>query len=129
MMSVCPAGVSCHRAPAGGFKSPRGRLALPPPADSAAERAETPSSRPGHPGPRPQPAPRQLQVKPPARSHSHRQQHESEAGLLYLLDVLFYFTAEACVTLPDPLKHCCPFQYCSSDLSAAFLTERRSPDT
>lgn len=69
---VCLPGLSSHGAPAGSFISPWGRLALPPPADPAAERPETPPSRSGHPGPGPQPTPQQLQVKPTAPSHSHK---------------------------------------------------------
>ncbi|TKS85241.1 Tetratricopeptide repeat protein 7B [Collichthys lucidus] len=71
---TCTAGISSHRAPAGSFITPGGRLTLPPPADSAAERPETPPSCSGHPGFGPQPTPQQLQVKPTKPSYSHRQQ-------------------------------------------------------
>lgn len=95
---LCLADISSHRAPAGSFVSPWGRLTLPPPADPAAECPETPPSCCGHPGPGPQPAPQQLQVKPTIPSHSYRQQNELVAVRMDFV-WFFFLCVSVCVSL------------------------------
>lgn len=70
-MNVCLLGLSGHGATADRSVSARGRLALAPSADPAAQRTEAPPSRTGHCRLGPQPAPGQLKVKPTTQSHSH----------------------------------------------------------